>query len=315
MAVNTLEQVYVAARAYLNDQAGNIYTDAFLQPHFSEPYRRMFNCLAPVSKRIQRVVYTDLPAYTSMLIPATVGLTDFSEPEMIEARPALSPITITSTDTSTPIKVTATGHGLGSAGAIANGQVSNVVGAPEAWGNWFVTVIDANTFSLNGSQSQGNAGTGGYFTLQSLQQFIPVQPIDLAIQGIDGQPQSYLGQYMWNNEQLQFRGAVQTQQLRITYWASGTPPSNTGSTIGIDNCIDFLACATAANAARADGFFQLADQLKFTAFGQTQEANCVGGLLGEFIKIQVLTMQRGPQRRTRPFRDKVTRFGNYLGLG
>jgi hypothetical protein len=165
------------------------------------------------------------------------------------------------------------------------------------------------------SQTDGNAGTGGYFTAQSLQQFVPVDPIDLAIQGIDGQPQQYLGVYMWNNEQLQFRGAVGVQQLRITYWASGSPPSNTSSTIGIDNCIDFLACATAANAARADGFFQLADQLKFTAYGQTQEANCVGGLIGEFIKIQVLTMQRGPQRRTRPFRDKVTRFGNYLGLG
>ena len=312
---NTLEQILIAARAYLNDQSANVYPDAFLLPHFSEPYRRMFNCLAPVSKRVQRVVYLDFPAYTTVLIPATYGLTDFAEPEMIEERPALAQVSITSTNTGTPIVATAPAHGLGSPGSQISGQISNVIGTPAPWGNWFVTVIDANTFSLNGSQSDGVAGTGGYFTPQSLQQFVPVQPIDLAIQGIDGQPQQYLGQYMWNSEQLQFRGAVGVQQLRITYWASGSPPSNVNSTIGIDNCIDFLACATAANAARADGYFQLADQLKFTAYGATQEANCVGGLLGEFIKIQVLTMQRGPQRRTRPFRDKVTRFGNYLGLG
>lgn len=311
----TLEQVFVAARAYLNDQAANVYTDAYLTPHFNEPYRRMFNCLAPVSKRVQRIVYTDLPANTTVLIPATIGLTDFAEPEIIEERPAQGTVTITSTDTSTPIKATATAHGLGPTGSIVYGQVSNVAGTSAPWGNWAVTVIDANTFSLNGSQSDGNAGTGGYFTRQSLQQFVPVDPIDMAIQGIDGQPQQYLGVYLWNSEQLQFRGAIGIQQLRITYWASGSPPSNVNSTIGIDNCIDFLACATAANAARAEGFTALSNDLKFTAYGATQEANCVGGLLGEFIKIQVLTMQRGPQRRTRPFRDKVTRFGNYLGLG
>jgi hypothetical protein len=315
LSTATLEQTYVQARAYLNDPNAYVFTDAYLQPHFAEPYRRMYSCLAGMSKRVQRIVYVDLPAYTTILIPATYGLPDFSEPELIEERPALSPVTIVSTNTSTPIVANAPSHGLGSAGAMVSGQVSNVFGTPAPWGNWFVTVIDANNFSLNGSQSDGNAGTGGYFTAQSLQQFVPVDPIDMAIQGIDGQPQQYLGVYLWNNEQLQFRGAVGTQQLRITYWASGSPPTNTGTTIGIDNCIDFLACATAANAARAEGFFQLADMLKSTAFGQTQEANCVGGLLGDFLKIQVLTLQRGPQRRTRPFRDKVTRFGNYLGLG
>jgi hypothetical protein len=312
---NTLEQIFVAARAYLNDQAGLVYTDTFLAPHFQEPYRQMYNCLAAVSKRIQRIVYLNFPAYTTTLIPETYGLTDFSEPEMIEERPAQGTVTIVSTNTETPIVANAPNHGLGSVGAEIAGQVSNVVGTPAPWGNWFVTVIDANNFSLNGSQSDGNPGTGGYFTTQSLQQFVPVEPIDLAIQGIDGQPQQYLGQYLWNNEQLQFRGAVGTQQLRITYWASGSPPSNTGSTIGIDNCIDFLACATAANAARAAGFFQLSELLKAKAFGPGQESSCVNGLIGDFIKIQVVTMQRGPQRRTRPFRDKVTRFGNYLGLG
>lgn len=313
--VATLEQVFQSARTYLNDQGDLVYTDSFLQNHFAEPYRRMYSCLAGTSKRVQRIVYVDFPAYTTVLIPATYGLTDFSEPELIEERPALNPVTIATTNTATPIVCNAPSHGLGSAGAQIAGQVSNVIGTPAPWGNWFATVIDADNFSLNGSQSDGNGGTGGYFTKQSLQQFVPVDPIDLAIQGIDGQPQQYLGVYLWNSEQLQFRGAVGVQQLRITYWASGSPPSNTNSTIGIDNCIDFLACATAANAARAVGFSQLADQLKATAFGSTQEANCVGGLLGEFIKIQVLTMQRGPQRRTRPFRDHVTRFGNYLGLG
>ena len=308
-----------AARGYLHDTlvpGGAVWTNTNLQTHFNEAYRQMYNCLAMASKRIQKVIYIPFPAYTTVLIPASYQITDFSEPEIIEERPMPStPIAIVSTDTSTPINVTTISpHGLSSNAEVI---VSEVIGTPSPWGQWFITVTGASTLSLNGSASDGNTGTGGTLVAGTAAQprWSPVNPLDLDKQGIDGQPQAYLGVYIWGNEQLRFRGATNQQELRITYWASGTPPTNASQQIGIDNCIDFLACATAASAARANSWFQLADQLKFTAYGPEQQGNGDGGLLRAFLNVQVTSMQRGPQRRMLPFRNKKSRFGNYNTLG
>ncbi len=312
MASYTLEQTYTAARGYLNDTAvsgGEIFTDSVLQPSFNEPYRTMFGNLLGVSKRVQRTVYVNFPVNNTYLIPSGYGITDFSEPEVIEERQASTAITISATGTTSPISVTATGHGLGSAGAVVEGVVSQVAGTFAPWGRWFATVVDANTFTLNGSVTDGVAGTGGFFCPWTQLPFSEVLPIDLNEQGIDGVPQQYLGLYLWAEERLQFRGATQTQQLRITYWASGDPPTNVNTVIGIDNCIDFLACATAANAARSKGWFTLADQLRTQAYGSGSLDSGNGGLLGKFLAIQVATMQRGPQRRRDAFRTRRSRWG------
>lgn len=317
MASPTLQQIFDAARGYLHDtevSGGAVFTNTALQVHFNEPYRRLFNCLMGVSKRVQRITYLNLPASTTVIVPSAYGLTDFGEPEIIEERPAQGAVTITSCNTAAPIVITATAHGLGTAGQIVEGVVSGVAGTTAPWGRWFATIIDANSFSLNGSVGDA-AGTGGTFTPWSQLPFYVVEPIDQAQQGLDGIPQQYLGVYLWANEQLQFRGASGVQQLRITYWASGSPPSNANTTINIDNCIDFLACATAANAARSNGWYPMADQLKTTAYGPSQQSDCASGLIGEFIKIQVSTLQRGPQRRQFPFRQRHSKFGDYIPLG
>lgn len=312
MATNTLQDVFDAARGYLHDTqvaGGETWQNSALQVHFAEPYRRLFSCLMGSSKRVQRIVYVNFPGSTTVLVPQNYAITDMSEPELIEERPATAAIAITNTGTATPIQVNAVAHGLGSAGTMVEGTVSGVAGTTAPWGNWFVTIIDANNFTLNGSRTDGVAGTGGTFTVASTQRWCQVDPIDLAFQGLDGVPQQYLGSYLWINEQLQFRGAIGTQQLRITYWASGDPPTNANTTINIDNCIDFLALATAANAARANGWYPISDALMTRAYGATQDG-CTGGALGAFIAIQVATLQRGPQRRRLPFRFRKSRFGD-----
>lgn len=315
MATNTLEDVFNAARGYLHDTtptSGAVWVDSALQTHFAEPYRKMFNCLMGVSKRVQRIVYVNLPASTTVLIPSTYGITDFAEPERIEERPAPASIAITATTNATPINCTATSHGLGANGTMVEGVVSGVASTFAPWGRWFVTIVDANHFTLNGSAGDGNAGTGGTFTPWSQNPFQECAPVDLMYQGMDGVPTTYLGVYLWIDEQLTFPGATGTQQLRITYWASGTPPTNTNTVINIDNCIDFLSVATAANAARANGWNDMADRLDAKAYGQAGGDSCTGGLIGDFIKIQVSTMQRGPQRRREPFRWRRSRYGNYI---
>jgi hypothetical protein len=316
MATNTLEQVFQTARGFLHDttpSSGAVWTDSALQVHFNEPYRKMFNTLMGVSKRVQRIVYVNLPASTTVLVPSTYNITDFGEPEKIEERQAQAQVAIQFTNISTPIICNAPNHGLGQPGDMVEGVVSGVSLSSAPWGRWFATIIDANNFSLNGSATDGVVGgAGGFFTPWSQLPFQEVMPLDLNSQGMDGIPNTYLGVYEWINEQLTFPGATGTQQLRITYWASGNPPTNTNTIINIDNCIDFLSVATAANAARANAWDDMADRLDKKAYGDGGE-DSLGGLLGDFVRIQVSTLQRGPQRRREAFRWKKSRYGaNYV---
>lgn len=309
----TLQNVFDTARGFLRDtqvSGGTVFTNTVLQVHFAEAYRAMFNSLMGISKRVQRIVYLELPALTTVLNPAAFNIPDMAEPELVEERLANAQVAITSTTAATPISVNAPGHGFGTTGQEVGIQVTGVAGTAAPWGNWFATIVDANNFTLNGSMTDGAAGTGGFATLQSQTQFTPVNPIDLAIQGLDGQPQSSLDDYLWIDEQMQFRGCVNTQELRITYWASGTPPTNTSLNINIDNCIDFLSVATAANAAYANGWSTRGDELYAKAYGTAGDNS--GGLLGKFVAIQVAQMQRGPTRRRGPFRPRRTRFGDAI---
>src|SRR5258708_4241531 len=113
MAVYNLEAVFTMVRGLLNDSLGEVFTDSNLQSYFNEPYRTLVSNLMSTSKRVQRVAYVNFPGNTTVLIPAGYGITDFSEPEVIEERQASAAIAITSTSAATPINALATAHGLG----------------------------------------------------------------------------------------------------------------------------------------------------------------------------------------------------------
>ena len=318
MSTVTVGQIYADVRGLLNDvqiPGGEVFTNSYFinNPNaFGEPYRSLYARMIGGSKRVQRVVYVVLPAQTTVLIPETYGIVDFSEPELIEERPAAGPpITVVSTSATTPIVVNAPAHGLGTTGNVAPGQICNVLGTSAPWGNWYVTVIDADNFSLNGSMTDGIGGTGGFFFSQTQQPWSDVFPIDMAFEGLDGQPSQVLGNYLWINEQLQFRGASSAIQLRITYYASGTAPTNPNYVINIDNCEDFLAVATASNAAQAKGWYSMADKLRAQAY-LGDPATSTPALIDLFFNSQVMASQRGPQRRQLPFRDRRSRFGSFI---
>lgn len=320
MPTVSLGQIYADVRGILNDTqipTGEVFTNNYfiLNPNaFGEAYRSMFSRMIGGSKRVQRVVYVVLPAQTTVLIPQTYGIVDFSDPEMIEERPAVGPgIAITGTSTTTPIVVTAPAHGLGPTGNMVPGQICNVIGTSSPWGNWYVTVIDANSFSLNGSMSDGVAGTGGLFFPQSSQPWSEVTPIDLSFEGLDGQPSSCLGNYLWIDEMLQFRGASQATQLRLTYYASGTAPTDPNFIVGIDNSRDFLSIATASNCAYSLSWYTQAERLRNRAYGDPTHPD-EPSLLDLFWNSQVLALQRGPSRRQLPFRNRRSRWGSWIGL-
>lgn len=310
----SLEDVFQATRSKLNDNqvsGGENATDAVLQLYFNEPYRRVFGALPGQSQRIQRSVYVNLPALTGVLIPSLYGITDMFEPTLVEERQATASIAISTSSDASPIIVTFTGpHGLGSTGSTVEGVISGVASTLAPWGRWFGTILSPTTISLNGSKTDGSAGTGGNFTPWSQLPFVPVYSADLPNQGLDGVPQLYLGTCIWSDQRLSFRGSSGARQLRITYWASGNPPTNPNTIIALDGAIDILANGTAANYAESRAFWALSERLNAKTWGPAQEALGNSGLLGEWVRTQVMMMQRR-QRRSRPFRPRKTKFGNY----
>lgn len=69
-----------------------------------------------------------------------------------------TPKTITGATNAGPIVITAAGHGLTTGRQV---MIINVAGNVAANGLWTITVVDANTFSLNGSNGSGAYASGG----------------------------------------------------------------------------------------------------------------------------------------------------------
>lgn len=66
--------------------------------------------------------------------------------------------TITNATNATPIVVTATAHGFASGQTV---EISGVAGNTAANGYWVITVVDANSFRLEGSSGNGTYAGGG----------------------------------------------------------------------------------------------------------------------------------------------------------
>jgi hypothetical protein len=72
---------------------------------------------------------------------------------------------ITAASNASPIAVTSTAHGLTTGTAIT---ISGVLGNTNANGSWIVTVVDPNTFTLNGSTGNGAYSGGGSWSVTGL---------------------------------------------------------------------------------------------------------------------------------------------------
>jgi hypothetical protein len=306
MATATLQNVYDAARSWLSDNglvsAGEIFTNAVLQPHFATAYRKMYDSLGCIgSPRIRREFYHILPAETSIFIPSSVGIQDLAEPEFLDERKSVAAVAIAATGITSPIQVTtAAPHGYASNATEV--IVAEVAGTQAPWGRWFVTVVDPLNFTLNGSVSDGVAGTGGVASTSN-DKFTPCNPLDSLT---DRDISDSLCDYAWEEGYFKFRGCSQPVQIRVTYVASGVAPTITTQSIGLDNCLNFLAAYTAAIAAGSKGWTTMAAGLERRALGSSEKVGS-GGYLRDFMNIQVKTMQR-TQRRRRPFRKKRTQF-------
>jgi hypothetical protein len=85
------------------------------------------------------------------------------------------------------IQVTATGHGFSTGRAV---RIRNVAGTIEANGSWSITVIDANTFDLDGSTFSNAYVSGGTACVGEVEFWVDavsqgVANLDVAVMGAD----------------------------------------------------------------------------------------------------------------------------------
>lgn len=73
--------------------------------------------------------------------------------------------TITDATNASPIVISSSGHGYSTGNTI---QVAGIVGNEAANGIWKITVVDAGTYSLNGSSGSGAYSSGGYAQIVDL---------------------------------------------------------------------------------------------------------------------------------------------------
>lgn len=289
---STWQQVLDAARGWINDTAvpgGANWPNARLQVHAATGYRKMFDALAGIANnRVRHTVYFQLPKYTTIWVPSDGKVTDMDEPEFLSERASVVTGAIASTDTSTPINVTTVNpHGLSTNTETIIGGIANTF-AP--WGRFYITVAGPSIFSLNGSVSDGVAGTGGTFST-SASKFIQMHAgIGVTNNDISGT----LFNWWWENNVLNFRGATQDVQIQMVYIASGTAPTDPNTTIMINNCLNFLGAAAAGYALGSVGFPQRSRELLEMALGPMLQADGSAGFLRDLMVPAVLEMARHP---------------------
>ena len=300
---NTLGAVFDTARSMLQGgetTASTGLSNAIMQQFFNVAYPELWQIMGQVqTARVRRDFFHYLPAYTTYFDPQSVGVTDFGEPEWMEERGGVTVVPISTTSNASPIVVTTTGaHGLASNTEI---QIAEVTGTAAPEGMWFGTVLSSTTLSLNGSVTDGSAGTGGSL-MSTPDRFQPMS----ATRNIpfNSPPSSFLRTWQWQDNALRFIGATQAIQLHVTYWASGVPPTNVNTTLGIDDCMAFLSTRVASLAARSRGWYQMAEELKVDALGPNKEPDGSGGLLRAWLNLQVINMQATEFRKP-PFRTNL----------
>ncbi len=306
MAKPTVQAVYDQVRSLLGDDqivGGEVFTNAVLQPHYGVAYRTLYRTMAILGNPyIERDVYYTLPPNTTFLDPATVGITDLGEPLFIDWRSGLTTVAITGALVSAVlVTVTAPGHGYASGDMPVIGGIVGIVGTDGIWG---ITVLDANTFTLNGCIATGVYVSGGTAT-KGGGRFFPMKAVD-RFDDIGTVTNDYA--YTWQQDVFGFRPNAIAVELRITYSASGNPPLLTSAIIGIDDSLDYLATHTAGMAIASRGGEHMANELIIRALGQLKSEENPGGLLLSFLRNEIKRVQRIPpsMRRRQAFRRRLT---------
>lgn len=120
---------------------------------------------ALASKVLAGTVRCDVGSFIALGIAdnATI-LADFPFNQNGSGNYALLTSAITGATNASPIQITSTAHGRSTNDVVS---ISGVLGNTAANGDWTITVVDANNFTLNGSAGNGAYTSGGVFVATS----------------------------------------------------------------------------------------------------------------------------------------------------
>lgn len=302
MAKPTVTQVYSAAAAHAGDNAHQYYgitaPGSLLDPFFALAYSELFRASQMMQNaRVQRENYYDLPAYTSVLDPATAGITNLGEPEILEERGGVTEVAITNAVAGTGlVTITAAGHPF-----ITGDQavIFGVLGlTDDVNGIFTVSVTNSSTFTLNGCTATGTytatTGTAAKST----------EPFNLLtgpqrIRDVLSAPGTTLGRYAWEQDIFYFPPCSALRQLRITYTLSGAAPATTNAIVQFDDSLDFLSLRTAGLALAARGNRLKAAELNNLAVGPDWGRGTTGGILDQLLSAGVKALQGLPEEELR----------------
>ncbi len=315
--IPTVQQAYSRARLHLGDETDQIYHNEILEPDLDTAYGEMFAVLDLYNnKKTQREAHFNLPARTTYLDPATVGLSNFGEPIDLRERTLADSFTITAVDTTSPPGCILT---LSSSHSWSDGQevIVYLVGgiSDEINDNWVVDVsgLAANQIKLLGCTATGSWTSGGVVASSTESWSSPMEASTVPPNYRDVAGRS-VGIYQWRGDIFRFPQASEARQIKIVYSISGSAPIKPGASLGVDDSLRFLSYRMASTAGYKKGH-QLAETYERMAIGQDGEADGHGGFLAQLVGLGIQTLQNerhGPRRwRQRRTSGRKKRYGYY----
>jgi len=305
--IPTKLQVLQATQFHLGDEQGQIFNYQLLEQPFQLAYRELARTLANLAiPRVLTERFYDLPANTSVLDPATVGITDFREPERLEERSVQASVLVSGAITGPGYVTitTATPHPFVTGDLAVLWGIGGMNGIN---GIFAVTVVDNLNFKANGVTVTGLYTSGGHAS-KSGEGFQPLTSRD-HIEDLSLKGASTLGEYCWRDGRFWFIPNAGVRELRIMYISSAGIVAKLTDTTGFDDSLDFLALRTAAYAAGSRGAPQRAQELKLLALGPTLQADGSGGVLHDLV---VAAVRAIPPTRRPPFRQRINSDVTYF---
>ncbi len=163
-------------------------------------------------------------------------------------------------------------------------------------------VVAAGTIMFDPSQETQLAGFGDPRLLEervngTSDRFTPVKLADILPQ-VDpaAQPDKFYF-YTFHQEKVQVNAASNDIEVRFTYYASGNAELlDETVTIAVDDCLNFLAAATAAKAAPGKGYTDEAARAKTDAYGANNPNPLAnpGGYLQALVDSKLRLLQQSP---------------------
>jgi len=228
---------------------GSDFTDTILQPFYKAAYADLFRILNNVqSTSLQTEAFYNLPANTSTLDPESAGISSLGSTIAIEQRGNVSAFTITDATPGVNELTLTVNHTL-STGAIVT---VNGVDNDDVNGIWTITVNNQTSAVLNGCTATGSFVSAGGVMSNSPDNFIRMQQIqrlDLLMSQSDSG--TFINCFAIEGKFYRFYPSPTIRQLRIIYDISGEAPTDTTSTISIDDSLDYLSLQTAYRTARS----------------------------------------------------------------